>query len=172
MNKNNTNGKTPLIIAGFAGIGKTYLATKYDSVLDLESSKFVYDYSNVSPKDYEKMKGNKNRTPNKDFPNNYIQAIKNNMLKYKVIFVWLKPEMLQLYDENGIDYSICYPSKSAFQEYKKRYEQRGNSAEWINKVINVYDTFTSIFSLSPKNKIILNEDEYIEDWLLKNGYLS
>lgn len=41
----------PLIIAGFAGIGKTTLAKKYKNVIDLESS--IYKWDNTGFEDVQ-----------------------------------------------------------------------------------------------------------------------
>ena len=67
--------KKGIIISGFGGVGKTYLAKKYKNVVDLESSPFKYDYSNIENLDYEKLKGEPNRIIRKDYPENYIKAI-------------------------------------------------------------------------------------------------
>ncbi len=159
-----------LIIAGFAGIGKTYLANKYKNVIDLESSKFVYDYSNISIRDYEKLKGTKERALNKEFPQNYIDAIKDSVKKYDVVLIWLKLEMLPLYEENSIDYIICYPSEEAFKLYKDRYVQRGNNEEWIAHVIKAHKKYINALKDNSHPKIILEKDETLESYLLKKGY--
>ena len=81
------SGKKGLIISGFGGVGKTFLAKKYKNVIDLESSPYKYDYSTVNKKDYEKLKGTENRTLNPNYPQNYIQAIKEAAKKYDVVCV-------------------------------------------------------------------------------------
>ena len=41
-----------IIIAGFATVGKTYLAKKYNNIIDLESGSFKYDYTGYKKIDY------------------------------------------------------------------------------------------------------------------------
>ncbi len=159
-----------VIIAGFAGVGKTFLAKKYKNVIDLESSRFVYDYSNVPETEYEKMKGTKNRIPNKNFPENYINAIFDSLKKYDVILLWLTPDMLQLYEQHNIKYSICYPSEKAFESYVERYKSRGNNDEWIQKVCGYYPKCVAQLQSNNHPKIILKENETLESFLLKKGY--
>ena len=65
-----------IVIAGFAGVGKTTLAKKYKNVIDIESSPYKWDYSEVDTSDLEKLKGTKNRKKNSLFPQNYITAVK------------------------------------------------------------------------------------------------
>ena len=77
-----------VIIAGSAGVGKTVLAQKYANVIDLESSPFAWDYSKIGDYSPEEMKGNPNRIPNPNFPNNYITAINNAIQKYDFVLVW------------------------------------------------------------------------------------
>ncbi len=159
-----------IIIAGFAGIGKTYLAKKYKNVIDLESSKFVYDYSNVPETEYERMKGKKDRIPNKDFPDNYIQALLESKKKYDIILIWLKLEMLPLYEKYHINYSVCYPSEKTFENYAQLYKERGNSDEWIEKVCRGYTEYVVALKSDKHPKIILDENENLESYLLKNGF--
>ena len=159
-----------IIIAGFAGIGKTYLANKYKNVVDLESSKFVYNYSNVDQNDYEILNGTKNKILNKEFPQNYIETIKKSIEKYDVILIWLKLEMLPLYEKNFIDYIICYPSEEAFKDYRNRYIQRGNNEEWINHVTKAHFKYINALRENKHTKIILEKDETLESYLLKHGY--
>ena len=47
----------PLIIAGFAGIGKTTLAKKYKNVIDLESSIYKWDNTGFEDVPVEQRKG-------------------------------------------------------------------------------------------------------------------
>lgn len=159
-----------MIIAGFAGIGKTTLAKKYKNVMDLESSPYKWDYSNLKKIDYEKMKGNLNRKPNPNFPENYINAIKQALKNFDIVCVWLNFEnALPHYDENNINYIVCYSTKEAFEDYKKLYIERGNSEDWINRVCNhYYNVFSKLEELN-KPKIILNKGETLEDALIKQG---
>ena len=159
-----------LIIAGFAGIGKTTLAKKYKNVIDLESSPYKWDYSKLENIDYEKMKGNLDRKPNPNFPNNYINAIKEAIKNYDIICVWLNFEnAFPYYEEHNIEYTICYPSKEAFEDYRKLYIKRGNNEDWINKVCSHYYKVFSKLGALTKPKIILNKGETLEDVLIKQG---
>lgn len=163
--------KKTLIIAGFAGIGKTTLAKKYKNVIDIESSPYKWDYSNMDTSDLEKLKGLPNRKINKNFPDNYIQVIKEATLKYDIICVWVHPEeILPIYDKNNIDYVVAFPSKEALAEYEQRFLQRGNNNGYINRVLSTYDKRFKQFMSSSHEKLILEYGETLEDKLIKEGY--
>lgn len=161
-----------LIIAAFAGTGKTYLAKKYKNVIDLESSKYKYDYSMYSSIEYEKLKGDKNRIPNNEWPQNYVTAINEAQTKYDIVFVFICEEALNIYKKYNIDFVVSYPSECAFKMYyKSRYQRRGNSDAWIESVLSYYDKFiTNFLQKSEYKKIILNNDETLEVSLKNLGY--
>ncbi len=164
--------KKTLIIAGFAGIGKTTLAKKYKNVVDIESSPYKWDYSNMDTRDVEKLKGLPDRKINEKFPENYIQAIKEAASKYDIVCAWIHPEeILPIYDKNNIDYVLAFPSKEALTEYKQRFLQRGNNNEYINKVLSTYDKRFKQFMSSRHEKFILEYGETLEDKLIKEGYV-
>lgn len=157
----------PLIISGFGGVGKSTLARKYKNVIDLESSAHQWI---VDPKvgNGENIKASLNREKNPDYPNNYIQAIKDAMKKYDVICVMYNGTK----DPNFLDqfnYVVCYPTKRAFNNhYIRRYRERGNTEEFI-EVIKRYYAVCYEKSKNITNKIVLRDDETLEDALIKRG---
>ena len=163
-----TNG---IVIAGFAGVGKTTLAKKYSNVIDIESSPYKYDYSTYDNIDYEGFKGKKDRIKNINFPQNYINAINQAKQKYDIVLIWLCDEAIDLYNKFGINFVVCYPNVDAFEGYKQRYISRGNSQTWIDNVVNYYNEFfVKKLEKSNYKKIILEKDENLEDKLLKLGF--
>lgn len=159
-----------IVIAGFAGVGKTTLAKKYKNVIDIESSPYKWDYSEVDTSDLEKLKGTKNRKKNSLFPQNYITTVKEAQEKYDVVLVWIHPEeILPYYDINNIDYYLCFPTKDSLKEYKKRFVNRGNNKEYIAKVLSSYDRRYEQFKNNKHKHIELSFGETLEDALIKMG---
>lgn len=163
--------KQGIIISGFGGVGKTELAKRYKNVIDLESSPYKYIYTNVEKTDYEKLKGKENRTINKNYPLNYINAIKDAVKKYDIVCVrYNGDEEVDFYDTYGLDYMVCYPTKKAYRKYIKRFINRGNSMEWINKNKKYYEVAYKRCKNFKGKKILLHDDETLEDALIKRKY--
>lgn len=162
--------KKPLIIAGFAGVGKTTLAKKYENVIDLESSLFKWDNTGLENIPIEQRKGTK-RKENPKWPYNYIDEIEKQSRNYDIILVWIAPRALELYDENKIEYILCYPEKSAIGLYEKRYRERGNNEDYIEKVVSTYDERFEEFKQKNVPQIILQGEETLEDYLIRNEYI-
>lgn len=161
--------KKGIIIAGFSGIGKTTLAKKYKNVIDLDSAEFVYDDSNILHVPFEKRKGEK-RKPNINWPNNYINAIKEAIHQYDLVLVWDREDIIEEYIKNDIDFILCYPTKEDLNEYIKRFRARGNTEKYIQMKLKQYDEKIKLFKNLKIEKIILTNNETIEDYLKKNNF--
>lgn len=120
----------PIIISGYPGIGKSYLSEKtrlithgiFDfEISDSDSSHYSWTIDEA---------GNKIRNP--EFPENYIQHIKDLMKTSQIILVSTHKQVRDAMDEAGIDYYIVYPEKEfPKSEYMERFRKRGSSEEFI-----------------------------------------
>ena len=162
--------KKPLIISGFGGVGKTYLAKKYKNVIDLESSLYQYVNTDLSDKNKEKQKANLNREKNPDYPQNYVKAIYDAMDKYDVICVRYNGVRDDNFlDTYNIDYIVCHPTKQAFNKYYvSRYRERGNTEEFI-EVIKRYFDICYEKSKNLTDKIVLRGNDNLEKALIRRG---
>ncbi|MBO4569999.1 MAG: hypothetical protein J5689_02145 [Clostridia bacterium] len=163
--------KLGIIISGFGGVGKTYLAQKYKNVCDLESGPYKYDYRHVHKKSFEKLKGESGRKRRGDWPENYINAINEAIKKYDIVCVrYNGDESVDFYDTYDLNYIVCYPTKSAYKNYLKRFKERGNSDEWIEKNKKYFDVTYNRCKKFNGKKILLHNNETLEDALIKRGY--
>ena len=165
------SNKPAVVISGFSGTGKTFLAEKYLNVLDLESSPFFWDYSQTNQDcDIEKLKGSDNRKRNSNYPQNFIDEIKRNMNRYDYILVWANvDEAVPYYKKHNIVIdTYLIPSIEALEEYFDRYRQRGNTEEYLKVVLDRYNLqFGRCHEIS-KNIVILEKGETLESYLIKN----
>ena len=158
-----------IIISAFATCGKTYLGKKYKNVIDLESSNYKFDNSDLANIPSEERKGTK-RKLNSNWPENYYNAIVDATNKYDIVLVQLKPENFDYFDKHNIRYSIAYPNLNNFEEIKRRCINRNNNKDFINRL---WEVFVPYYEDSIKRNYeklyILNDDMTLEDCLLEDG---
>ena len=150
-----------IIISAFPGTGKTYFYEKYKNsdikVLDSDSSNFSW---------IKDKNGNNTTKRNPDFPQNYINHIKENIGKADIIFVSSHDIVRQSLYDNGIKYIVAYPDNDCKDEYLERYRNRGNTEEFINMMNKNWDKFIN----SMKNdkgaymKWILGINQFIDSF--------
>lgn len=144
--------KETKIISGFPGVGKSVLALKSDlQVLDSDSSSFSWSEPGV-------------RHP--DFPNNYIEHIKNNLGKVDIILISSHEVVREALEENEIDYTLVYPNILDKDEYLKRYKERGSDEKFIAFIDANWDKFIKEIEMDPfPTRLRLNEGQYLSDIL-------
>lgn len=108
-----------MIICGFAGIGKSYLAKNQLGVVDLESTPF-----------------------NKDWDTYARVAIHMANNGYTVLLSCHK-ELRDKLKEKKINYLVAIPDKSQKDEYVQRYRDRGNSDDFINMMYDNFEKFVT-----------------------------
>jgi hypothetical protein len=121
------------IISAFPGVGKTYYHERNKGIsIDSDSSHFSW------VKDSE---GNNTKERNPEFPNNYINHIKENVGKYKYIFVSSHEEVRNALKENEIKYYLIYPNLTRKSEFIQRYIQRGSPEGFVNLISENWDSW-------------------------------
>lgn len=147
--------KQTKIISGFPGVGKSTMF-KYETSLlvsDSDSSKFSWIEPSV-------------RHP--DFPSNYIEHIKSKIGKVDFILVSSHDIVREALNNEGIEYTIVYPSKDIKDEYIQRYIKRGNNEAFVNLLQANYEKFIEGIENETKPKLVsLNSGEYLLDVLHK-----
>ena len=147
------------IIAGFPGIGKTYLEENDPNVLDLESSDYhwIYDAS-LNDQNKEKRKGCSNKKLNPQWPWNYIRDILAcyETGKYSYILVAAQLPIMELLSTAQVPFIVVAPNKDCKEEYRKRYQERHNPSSFISNVFSNWDCYmeeikkySDVFYLQP-----------------------
>lgn len=158
------------VLSVFAGCGKTYCAKKYpDKVIDLESSDYKWIYAidvSTIPKEGRKGMPAKLRKVNPDWPNNYIQAIKEARKKYDVVLVAQYEEVRKAMAQAGIQYALVFPLNSCKMEFVERYKRRGNPESFVQMLMTNFDKWVfDLYESNDGNKWVLAPGQYLEDML-------
>ncbi|NLG04662.1 MAG: hypothetical protein GX567_12665 [Clostridia bacterium] len=159
-------GEIIMIIAAFAGVGKTYFCDHLEDAKDFVCMPYKYflpetDSDNV---EHEKAKADFSLQMNPEYPSNYINAILENMELYKYLVIPSDSSVLAGLEDMHIPYILCFPERTAKEEYRRRYLQRGNNEEFIDIFIGGWDNFMKSLQYDEYGaKIILAEDKYLLD---------
>jgi len=146
--------KNTIIISAFPATGKSYLFqnTKQGSILDSDSSKFSWISSGV-------------RHP--DFPQNYINHIKDNIGNVNLILVSSHKIVREALVNNNIVFTLVYPDNSLKEEYINRYIKRKNDQNFINILDKNWNNFLEdMQNQTHCRHLILNSGEYLIDRII------
>lgn len=123
--------KDTKIISAFPACGKTYVFKNFKDkvILDSDSSKFSWVI----------VANNKVRHP--DFPENYINHIKENIGKVDYILVSSHEEVRRALEKAGIDFYLVYPDKSLKEEWIGRCFLRGSGEGFCQLIADNWDNW-------------------------------
>ena len=140
------------IIAGFPGVGKTYLSNKFPSTFnDADSSKFSWESEGV-------------RHP--DFPANYTKHLCESAMENDVTFCSTHKVVLDDLIHRCIAFTLIYPKRGLKEIYLARYASRGDNEGFINLMNEKWDSFIDdLEGRSGCSKYELEKQETIEDLL-------
>lgn len=141
------------VVAGFPGVGKTFYTKASEScelkVHDSDSSKFSWLKLEVR---------------NPDFPQNYIDYIKEIIDEYDIVFVSTHKEVLDCLTENNIEFKLVYPQLFLKSEYLTRFTKRGNGKNFVNMIDDNWTNFIKdVSSRTDCEHIVLQSGEHLTD---------
>lgn len=156
-----------MIYSVFPGLGKSYTArvTMAGKAIDAESSKFQwldYDHHNE-----EKNKGKlKNKNP--EWPENYIEFIKEQNTKDQIVLISAQPEILNKLGQQGIPFKTITPDVSTKNQIMERYEIRGNNKHFINMMSSNFEKFITSMDTNAyaSDHLKLKENHRLADLLI------
>lgn len=136
-----------VIISGFSNIGKSSLGKfKNANYIDLDTCYF-------------------NKIDN--WVNIYIECILALKEKYDYVLITTYGDVLHELNKRNIEYYLVFPKKELKEEYKKRAIKRGGDKEFVEGFFSRWDIhIDDCINNKNKNKIVLNENEYLSDIIL------
>lgn len=151
-----------LVMSAFPASGKTFAYNKY------KNSKIIFDSDSSEFSWIKDEFGNNTKKRNPDFPNNYIQHIKDNLGKADIIFISSHLNVRQAMKDNDIDYITVYPSKECRLEWVGRMYLRGNDDKFISFINDNWDNFMFDIKNEPHGTQLwtLEHNQYIENCLV------
>jgi adenylate kinase family enzyme len=120
-----------IAVYGFPAVGKTTMAKKYNNVFDLEKGHYAYLLTDEQKKLNDEEKKGIKKMDNPDYPQNYFDALIENLKKYDYVFISHKA--IKFCIDNNIPYWIVYPKLECKQEYLQRMKERGNQPHFIEQ---------------------------------------
>ena len=119
---------TAKVISGFPATGKSLCFNEQNGlkILDSDSSNFSWAEKGVR---------------NPDFPQKYIDHIRENLDKSDLIMVSSHEVVREALVKAGIHFTLVFPEKSLKEEYIKRFKDRGNDSKFIKFIGENWDSF-------------------------------
>lgn len=138
------------IISAFPCTGKSYLFQNTNfKVTDSDSSLFSWESVGVR---------------HKDFPNNYITHIKESIPEFDIILVSSHKIVRDALVDNGIDFTLVYPSIELKDEYLTRCANRGSPEGFVKMLDANWNNFIlEIESEGGYPKVKLTANQYLSD---------
>ena len=167
--------ESKIIVLAYVGTGKTETAKRYDGVWNPSSDDYRYIWDKDIP--LEQRKSNPNRLENPNFPNNYIDAISEQLGKNIIVLLSLTEKLFSLYDSQefknkmkGARIFLACPSKDSFEELEERYKLRGNSKTFIANRRKEFPFITDIFeNANSYEKVVVRSGQYLDEALIQHG---
>lgn len=88
---------------------------------------------------------------------------------YDIVFISMHNEIINLLEENNINYYVVYPEENMIEEILERCKNRGNKDDFLK---GVKDAYYRLYPSKCKNIIWMKRGEYLEDILIRNNFLK
>lgn len=158
------------VIGAFTGTGKSFLAERYNNVIDLDLGNYRFIYDGPDDVPFEARKAMKKYDIQPEWPQNYLDAVMKSIGRYGIVLVTYCPELEHFLYSKGIELYYFMPKASAWGVIEKRLRARGNNEKFIEIT---KARFNAEVGLEGKGlrKMSLDDDEFLEEALVRNGFL-
>jgi len=155
-----------IIVAAFAGTGKTTAATLFpQTVIDFVCMPYKYALEQGDDAG-EAGKANPNNVMRDEWPRNYVDAIKAAMTEDRILLIPTDLIVLWLLQRESIPYWLVYPQRKAKDVYHQRFLERGNTESFIDVFIGRWGSFFNAFEQDTYGRhIVLEPHQFLSDVL-------
>jgi len=132
-----------MILAAYAGAGKSTFARRVEGAVDLASM----PYSRVLPpekgtkQECEAEKAAPYLLRNLQYPYNYLLEILKAEREYDYVLIPTSTRVIRMLNEMGRTVVLCYPAKDQKEDYRQRFLARGNSRDFLEVFIDCWEDF-------------------------------
>jgi len=163
--------KEATIILGFGAIGKTYLSSKYNNVIDIESTFYKWDNTGLEHLSEEEKKGVL-RPQNPDWPQNYINTILKAKKTHDIILCGMQPFLREYLHDNKIEYLLAFPTLESKDSYEVRAKSRGNNNTFVQGMMKNFDKWSKEVESYGCKILWLKPNQFLEDVLIEHGLIN
>lgn len=161
-----TRKKHGIVISAFPGCGKTWLVNKLkDNPTGILKDITATD-SDSSSYSWVVVDGVKQRNP--EFPSNYIAHIREAREQYDFVFVSTHQEVRDAMDAEGIPFELVYPDPKRKAEWVGNYYLRGNTKEFIDKIVSHWDEWITDIDVPKEHEIPHIRHKLTDGYFLSN----
>ena len=156
-----------MIVAAYAGTGKTTFAARMTGAVDLASMPFCWllPLRESVPGEREGEKGALYHIRDPRFPDNYVAGILKAERENDLVLIPTNTQVVRRLEEYGRKVILCYPGDDCREEYRARFLARGNSEEFLSLFIDGWDRFLGPVRDYPGGAhIVLKPGEYLTDY--------
>lgn len=163
-----------MIIAAYAGTGKSTFAQRIEGAADLPimPCKWILPPTGKIGAELEGEKGALHRLADPRSPYNYLaEVLKAERVSRFVLIPTDLTIIRHLREDHGRKVVLCYPGEDCREEYRARFVARGNSESFLELFIDGWDGFLEpVRDYSQGVHIVMGPGEYLTDllpWLEK-----
>lgn len=158
-----------MIIAAFAGTGKTYFCEHVPQAIDFVCMPWKYtNFYEVasSMEEGEQIKANDELELNFGWQEEYYKALLDTVGKYpdQIVVIPTISAVQRMLEADNIPYTLVIPKTTLKEEYEKRYIERGNTEEFLGVFVGNWDSWMDLLRKNKANHVIeLGTGEYLSD---------
>lgn len=158
-----------MILAGFAGIGKTTFCERMEHAIDFGCMPYKYgNFQEIIEEsgNGEEIKARPDLVLNPKWPDNYCDALIERNKNQPEEYIVVPSDYFVLWQlaQREIPYLLCYSVENAKEEYQRRFLERGNRKDFLEVFIGSWDYWMALLRHDTHGiPVELEELEFLTD---------